>query len=178
MKGSEWIMILAILLAPLVAVQVQKYIELILEKRSRKLKIFHTLMATRATRLVPVHVEALNMIDIEFYGKGRQEKEVQDAWKIYLDHLFTDLTKATPEEIRIWTDKGNDLFTELLYKMSQSLNYSFDKVHLKKSVYWPRAHSELEADQIIIRKGLVDLFDKNRPIPISIVSSPISEQSH
>ena len=27
------------------------------------------------------------MIDLEFYGGGRSEKRVREAWKAYLDHL-------------------------------------------------------------------------------------------
>lgn len=49
-------------------------------------------MATRGAKVSPDHVEALNMIDIEFYGRrsgrrSRAEKSVVDAWKIYLDWL-------------------------------------------------------------------------------------------
>ena len=108
MTKSEWLMILAILLAPLIAVQVQKYTEILLEKHRRKLRIFYTLMGTRAIRLSPEHVQALNMIDIEFYGRkifgftyqSKAEKEVQNAWKEYLDHLCTDVTNFRDEELK------------------------------------------------------------------------------
>ena len=44
----------------------------------RKLDIFKTLMATRATPLARTHVESLNRIDIEF--TGIKEKKVREAW--------------------------------------------------------------------------------------------------
>ena len=69
MTTSDWVMVFAVLIAPLLAVQAQKFIERMREKRQRKLSIFFQLMATRATRVAPQHVQALNMIDIEFYGK-------------------------------------------------------------------------------------------------------------
>ncbi|MDP2815120.1 MAG: hypothetical protein Q8O19_00395, partial [Rectinemataceae bacterium] len=47
----------------------------------RKMHVFSTLMATRATTLSPLHVEALNRIDIEFY----KDRKVKDAWKALLD---------------------------------------------------------------------------------------------
>ena len=81
------ISIAAIILGPILAVQAQKYIELRRDIRSRKLQIFRTLMATRATTLAPLHVEALNLIDIEFDAKKKKDKRVVDAWKLYLDHL-------------------------------------------------------------------------------------------
>ncbi|MDQ6705220.1 MAG: hypothetical protein M3Z85_04535 [Acidobacteriota bacterium] len=52
------------LLAPVLAVQVQKYLERWREESERRKKIFKTLMATRAARLAPAHIEALNLIDI------------------------------------------------------------------------------------------------------------------
>jgi len=73
-------MILAVLASPLIAVQVQKRIEKLRDKRSKKLQIFHTLMSTRGSRLSPAHVGALNMIDSVFSPKRSAEKKVLDAW--------------------------------------------------------------------------------------------------
>jgi len=39
------------------------------ERRNRKAWLFHSLMAPRAARVSPEHVQALNMIDLVFYGK-------------------------------------------------------------------------------------------------------------
>ena len=80
---------IAVLLAPVFAVQVQKYLEILREKRNRRMWIFHSLMATRAAKVSAQHVQALNMIDIEFYGQKRfgirlqskSEKRIIDAWK-------------------------------------------------------------------------------------------------
>ena len=60
MTISDWLVITAIIIAPVLAVQVQKYIESKKEKRNRKMQIFTNLMATRATPLYPIHVESLN----------------------------------------------------------------------------------------------------------------------
>jgi hypothetical protein len=184
MTKAEWLMILAILLAPLIAVQVQKYIEMLLEKYRRKLRIFYALMGTRATRLSPEHVQALNMIDIEFYGRkifgfryqSEAEKEVQNAWKEYLDHLCTDVTTASEEELKSWIKKGEDYFIELLSRMAKSLKYEFDKVHLKKGIYAPKGHSEIELEIHAIRKGLVDVLVKGKPLPMNVVGFPVSEE--
>ena len=51
------------------AVQVQKWLEVFREERGRKLWIFKTLMATRASAVSAEHVQALNMIDLEFREK-------------------------------------------------------------------------------------------------------------
>ncbi|MCG0019452.1 DUF6680 family protein [Vibrio parahaemolyticus] len=70
MDIKDWITIGAVIIGPILAVQAQKIIENITERKRRKLQLFHTLMETRATRLSGAHVSALNMIDLEFYGKS------------------------------------------------------------------------------------------------------------
>ncbi|WP_429055339.1 DUF6680 family protein [Enterobacter sp. A4] len=37
--------------------------------------------------------------------------------------------------INIWISKSNDLFTDLLYALSQAINYDFDKVQLQRDRY-------------------------------------------
>ena len=88
MDATNIITVLAIFLGPIFAVQVQKFIEYRNEHRNKKLSIFHILMSTRGIKLSAEHVYALNMIDIEFYGKthfGKRkqtngEKKVTIAW--------------------------------------------------------------------------------------------------
>src|SRR5439155_23554849 len=65
---SDWLTVAAIVLAPLVALRVSVWLDRRKEKRQRQFLIFQTLMATRASGLAPEHVQALNMIDVEFYG--------------------------------------------------------------------------------------------------------------
>ena len=77
--------IFAIILGPIVALWLQRISERRQDRRYRKLVIFKELMATRATRISPRHVDALNAIEVEFSSKG--DKRVLDAWRLYLDHL-------------------------------------------------------------------------------------------
>jgi hypothetical protein len=86
-KATDWINIVAILVAPLVAVQLSLWLERRKQRRLRQLETFRTLMATRASGLAPDHVKALNMIDVEFYGSDKGSKAVLQAWRAYLDHL-------------------------------------------------------------------------------------------
>lgn len=78
-----WFYMFTILLAPLVAVQVSEFLQKRKEGRARRVGIFKTLMATRANRLSGDHVQALNMIDIEFHGTDRRSKQVLEAWKAW-----------------------------------------------------------------------------------------------
>lgn len=175
METKDWIMVIAVILGPILAVQVQKRLEVLRERRNRKLQVFQDIMATRAARVSAEHVKALNMIDIEFYGSKRfgirqqskPDKAVINAWRNYQDHLNNRL----PDDNITWFTKGDDLFTELLFQMSKALDYDFDMVLLKRGCYSPIAHGEIEMDQQTIRKGLVKILSGENPLLIAIPST-------
>lgn len=173
MSISDFLVIIAIIIAPLFAVHVQRQLESAREKRGRKLSIFKTLMATRAETVSKEHVEALNMIDLEFHD--RQYRAVTDAWKIYLDHLFSyprDKKELEPQ----WEEKRFDCLTNLLMEMGKALGYDFDEVHVKKGVYAPTAHSQLENENILIRGGLIRLLYGEKTLKMDLNSVPVSEK--
>lgn len=173
MTISDGLMILAVLLAPLIAVQVQKWLEHHREIREKKLGIFKTLMATRASTISPSHVQALNMIDLEFDDK--KYKDVKLAWKTYLDHLGSfpkDDEKAQP----VWSSKMVDLLATLLQVMGKSLGYDFDEVHLKKGIYSPEGHARVEDENNMLRRGLLRLIYGDGTLKMDIKSFPIGEE--
>ena len=177
MDSKEVISILAIILGPIFAVQIQKLLETQRDKKQRRLTIFNTLMATRAERLNRDHVRALNMIDIEFYGRRlfwvryqtQREKSVTNAWKNYNDHL----NNRGESSLERWTSEGDALFTKLLYKMSISLGYEYDEVQLKRDCYRPQGHVGIDNAQLSVLLGLADVVNGARPLPIEIVQPPI-----
>ena len=165
MSLADFAVIFATLLGPVLAVQAQKLLERTRDAKRRKEQVFRTLMATRAARISPEHVQALNMIDFEYYGGGRREQEVREAWNEYRDHLNT---KYAPEALPVWSASSDDLFFELLHRMAACVDLPFEKAHIKKSAYSPIAHGNLEQDQTTIRAGLVALFSNKFAIPVSM----------
>src|SRR4051794_12725865 len=119
--SPEWI-ILATLLGPVLAVQAQKYIERARERSNKKGWVLHALMATRAARLSPEHVQALNMIDLVFFGhvigarvwRSKTEQEVLDRWREYHDHLNTK-RGDTDANGALWDSRSSEFFTNLLF---------------------------------------------------------------
>lgn len=181
METRDWIMTIAVIFGPILAVQAQKSMESFREKRAKRLRIFTSLMSTRAERLSREHVQALNMIDIEFYGRKiagtrfqtTKEKAVTNAWKNYNQHL--NEAKAY-ESVDAWLKRGDELFTKLLYEMSQALGYDYDEVQLRRDCYRPEAHVNLENSQIAVLSGLEKVLNWERSLPLAVTSFPPTEQ--
>ncbi len=172
MNTYELMMLIAIVAGPILAVQIQKMIDKANEDKNRKMWLFSNLMATRAMPVSPLHVEALNRIDIEFY----KNKKVTDAWKLLLDNFgnYPLDPKASDFQVKLnsCSEKSNELLIDLLYQMGKSLGYDFDKVHLKRGVYFPKGHTDLESEQQIIRRALLEILVGKKSLPIEFTNLP------
>ncbi len=167
MTISDWIMILAVFLGPITAVQLTRFLDSRTAAKQRKLDIFKTLMSTRQYTTNWDHVMTLNRIDLEFSSKNSKEKSVVEAWKAYLD-LLSDKS-MTPEQ---WGTKRLDLLVDLLHKMSIVLDYDFDKTHIKNSSYSPVAHGNIDTQQNAIRQGLLEVLEGKKTVQMEITNWP------
>jgi hypothetical protein len=156
------ITIAAILLSPVIALELDKYLEKRRSAKNRKLQIFKTLMTYRATPLAPSFVQALNLIDVEFTGGNKGEKEVRVAWKILFDHFQNYSASANPEE------KAAALRASLLLAMGRCLGYDFDEVYLKKGAYLPELHGSIELELHSIRRELLQVLEGKRRLPVAV----------
>lgn len=175
MTLTEVLIVLATFAGPITAVQAQKWIERAGETRRRKMLIFYNLMATRATRLANEHVQSLNMIELEFRGKRARDRNVIAAWRLYADHLNDD-TEVTEASAAAFTTRRNELFNDLLYNISSSLGFNFDKVQLKRGIYYPVGHGQNEEAQRRIQQGLVEVLTGGRPLTMRVTEFPSSPE--
>ncbi|HEV2315428.1 MAG TPA: DUF6680 family protein [Candidatus Acidoferrales bacterium] len=155
--------IAAILYGPIAALKIQRKLDQESEERKRdrerKQFIFRTLWVTRSTPINPRHVEALNMIDLDYPDC----KPVVDAWNLYLDHLNSDSSRPNWEAQRV------DSLTELLYQMSLALGYSYDRVLLKRHWYRPLLHWQIDDMDMALRKGFAEIIKGEQAFPVKIV---------
>ncbi len=163
------ITIIAIIVGPVAALYIQKRLEINREARSRKLAVFKTLMSYRATSLAPVFVQALNLIDVEFDGDNEKEKNVRNAWKELLDLLNN--YRTTPNA----SEKVRELTADLLQAMGTCLGYDFDKVQVKKGAYYPEGLVNTEQEQHAVRRGILDVLQGKRRIPVGIFEDKFPE---
>ena len=184
--------ITAIIVGPILAVQAQKLIERITQKRQAKDLIFTTLMSTRDNRLLPEHVRALNMIDIVFSGGSKKDKAVIESWSEYRDHLSNYPKEPSPDsgkelsEAQVvthkalcdnWQSEATEFLVNLLATMAENLNYHFDRTLLKRGAYTPSGYGQTEFDQFIIRRNLADIFSGLKSFPIHIVKPPPTKET-
>jgi hypothetical protein len=171
---SNLVMIIAVIAGPILAVQIQKYIEGKREAKERKIHVFKDLMATRASTLAYQHVVAINLVGLEFQGK--EFSKVVNAWKTYLDHLGS-YPNDDESMAKIWGEKRNDQLSDLLYEMGISLGFEFDKVHIKKAGYVPKAYTDREQEQDFIRRAVADVFLGKRELPMKVTSFPMDQSA-
>ena len=174
MTISDAVLILATLMGPILAVQAQKIIEKNSEGRRRKVQIFQTMMATRAIRLAPDHVAALNSIDLEFSSK--KDKKVIEAWRLYALQLEKAYDPNNEAQTVEWNSKVYDLFIDLLYVMSQSLKYDFSKDHLQRGIYYPTGHADREASQLKVLFNAAKVLAGEQPIKMAVTEFPVSAE--
>jgi hypothetical protein len=169
-EGKEWVVVIATLLSPLIAIQVSKWLERRTQARDEQVRIFKTLMATRAANLDPRHVESLNVIDVVFHAGDKKEIEIRRLWKQYLDHLND---RAYPQDV--WGVKRIELLVELLHAMAVFLGFDFDKTHIKNQAYFPEGYGDLENDQTVNRKALREILTGQRSLPMWVTNFPAQQ---
>lgn len=136
-------------------------------------------MATRGARLSASHVEALNLIDVEFYTPARRFlkqspkfRRVRSAWKSYFANLATPYPTDKAEEA-VYLSQRSELFTDLVYEMAIAVGYTeFDKDEIRKISYVPTAHQDVEAEQNAIRRGFSDIVAGKAALSMRVVEFP------
>lgn len=151
----------AIALGPIIAVIVTRVLDRTAEKRRRRLDVFRNLMQTRGVRLDPVHVAALNVVEIEFY----KDKNVRRAFQSYIQHLSAPMP-VVAEQNRFF-EQRSDLFMDLLSEIGSSVGFIFDKRDLERLSYVPQGW---DSDQNMQRRNaemIGQLLSGQRAMPIT-----------
>lgn len=168
MNISTWAVVFATLLGPILAVQAQRIVLKRGEARERKLWLFRSLMNTRVGTLTVEHVNALNAVPLEF----NKDKAIMQKWRTYLDHMSHQNVA-----LEMWSTRRVELYTDLLSKMAEKLDYGFDPLQLKNEIYAPRGHFDIENDQTVIRRGVAELMEGKRTLPLEVRSIAQDEKA-
>jgi len=85
-------------------------------------------MATRKIGISQDHVNALNLIEVDYYKKH----QVISAWKAYIGYL-----NSKKEENEEWHKERNKLLARLLFEMANVLGFSIQAIDLFEGGYAP-----------------------------------------
>ena len=163
MNRIDIINIIAIVLAPIVAVIIGQYLQNKEQKRNDKLNIFKILMRDRLFSWTLDSVNALNIIDVVF----AEDKSVRQAWKELFDCLSNNsVDEQTSELIK-------QAKFRLLEEMADSLGYT-DTISWEtvQNPYFPNGLAEeinnRNYNQRLMQDAATELINMaNRNIPSS-----------
>ena len=170
MTTADWLMIAAVLVAPFSAVFAQRAIEVWWEMRQRRLRLFKELMASRGSTLSYQHVQALNMLELEF--SGSKFKDIREAWREYHDHLNSCPQRDVEDfasKLSVWTSGSDQFLGNLLQTMAKHLKYDFEPVLIKKGAYTPKGHTDIELENQAMRHLLLEVLSGDRNLRVSSI---------
>ncbi|WP_171124551.1 MULTISPECIES: DUF6680 family protein [unclassified Ruegeria] len=153
----------AIVIGPISAVLITRWLDDRSEAKRRRFELFKDLMQTRGIRLDPVHVAALNIVELEFYDK----QAVRAAFQKYIEHLSAPEPNSSDEDLNRHYDHRSDLFMDLVHQIGIVVGYNFDKRELERRSYVPKGWND---ENFIQRKNAVllnQLLEGHRPLPVS-----------
>ena len=163
-----WSILSATFLGPIAAVIMTRYVDLLRDRRTRRLAIFRTLMATRRSFLSVEHISALNQIELEF----QKDTRVMNAYRRYMIHLGTPFDPKDTDRV---TRERQSLRTKILSEMAKSLSIHVEQLDIFEGGYIPQGYVDIEREQATIRRLLSEIADGKRSLPIEIKAGVLSQ---
>lgn len=163
MSLTDILTIFAIIIGPIFAVVITRYFDTERLKKEKQLFIFRSFMKTRKMPLHPEHVDALNLIEVEFHKK----EKIISAYHKYIDYRHEALPSGSSDDQDRHSRRGNNYFLDLLYEISNELGYEFDKSDLERFSYTPIGWGQ---DDFRARKNaslITDLLEGRIALPVT-----------
>jgi hypothetical protein len=154
--------VLAIIAAPIAALWLQRNRDQKQALENRREQVFKALWVNRRRPFYLARVDALNMIDLEFFG----EQKVLDAWADLFAHYVNKHPGLNENQV---VQEREDKFATLLYEMSQVVRYKFGKTHIRDNVYRPELHNKFDEIEFETRNRILDLL-KTDALPVRFVA--------
>ncbi|MEX3933142.1 DUF6680 family protein [Paraburkholderia phymatum] len=172
MQVDTWAVVLATFFGPIAALLITFFRDWRSQKYNRRLHVFRVLMATRKTAISNDHVNALNLIEVEFY----KCKNVEAAWKSYLEHLNSRFPIEDEAGSMAWVETKERRLAELLFQIAKVLKFNISALDMFKGGYAPQGWAHKEARQNEMLEYVHDLAIGQKNIPLWIKGMTPPEQ--
>ncbi len=154
----------AILVGPIAAVVITRLMDNRTATQLRRYQVFRDLMRTRAAKISPPHVDALNLVEIEFH----QFKSVKDAWHRYMENLGTSVPADTSEQNNFFV-RREQLFIKLIQEIATTIGLkSVDITDVMTTNYYPVGWQNEQEEQQQARQLLIQVLSGNKPLTVRV----------
>ena len=166
---ETWAIVAATGLGPVLAVAVSLLREAITTKYNRRLYVFRTLMATRRIGISAAHVNALNLVEVEFYRCPK----VEAAWNSYKKHL-NEPTRRPPDEA--WYETKERLLAKLLSEIGAVLRFKIPAMDIFKGGYAPQTWADRDMRYTGALEYVYALSQGTKHLPIWLCGATVPKQ--
>ncbi|MBO6579051.1 MAG: hypothetical protein JJ871_11855 [Thalassospira sp.] len=157
--------LIAVLVGPILAVVVSRFIDAEREHSNRKWMIFRSLMSARRNQLSHEFVASLNLVEVEFHKEKRVTEKLQEFIKVF----DRDEPNNNAGWERFVSDRDTKL-TQLLTEIAKSLGVNIEVIDIMKGGYTPRGWSNNEQLNQDTKIALLELIRGNRSLPVHVVT--------
>ncbi len=165
--------IVAVLVGPILAVLVTRWVDASRLKYNRRMDVFRTLMRTRRIRLNADHVGALNLVEIEFHG----EPAVIDAWRAYWRHLHSVMPVAVNDQQQFFGEQDR-LLSRLLHAIAKSLKFGIEQLDILEGGYAPQGWFTDEQAGRELRTLVLEILNGQRGVPVVPLNLPTANNPY
>ena len=163
----DWITVAAIVLGPVFALFAQRALDLLREKKKRRVALYETAMAYRGMWLHPDSIRALNSIDAIFDRPS--DSKVRNAWVAVLDQARTPIPENDNDGQKEWNNRLLDRRIDLYQLLGAAVGYDHTIDCIKNQCYTPRYYENVEIEQMLIRQGLVKIIT-DRGLKVTVIN--------
>lgn len=183
LTDGELVLAICALAGPILAVLATRLVDSLRDSRARKNAVFVSLMSTRRAQLTPEHVQALNLIEIEFANSPRVIAELK-AYMSLMEERVPPLSRFERDEAVKAAHKQADddlvrrrrrAFGSLVQAIGRKLGRNVDRYDIIEGGYYPGGWGEAETLQLDNLRRINDVLNWKGPFPIHLwrMSPPV-----
>ena len=122
-------------------------------------------MRTRAAKISPAHVDALNLVEIEF----SRFSSVKQAWQRYMENLGSTVPAESNEQSNFFV-RREQLFIRLIQEVANTVGLkSVDITDVMTNNYYPVGWQNEQEEQKQARQLLIQLLSGNKPLSVKMM---------
>lgn len=176
MEAKDWWLLIGAVMGPILAVAATRIVDELRDNRARRNAVFVSLMSTRRAQLTPEHVQALNLIEIEFANSQRVISELK-AYMALMEERTLPLSRFERDEAVKSAQKQADedlirrrrrAFGSLVQAIGKKIGRNVDRYDIVEGGYYPGGWGEAETLQLDNMRRINDILNWRERFPVHL----------